>query len=269
MKKHILLIIILALLGVAVLSGCTSEEEKAAIKEFDTAVNALNVANTELGTLMTEAESLINTAEQPLDSSTLTALETSVSEAKTIKKDAPERPKKFEDIIQATEEINAVDYTEITNRLAETKTAYENSVKQLKQVTAPTETFVIERVQAVSGVTGVSAATEENDPNGQLGKQGGYTAQIYFAYDKVSASAVSGNSIIEKGTDGGGSIEVYNTVEDAEKRDTYLASFDGGIFASGSHKILGTMVVRTSSKLTASQQKELETNITNSLIELK
>lgn len=269
MKKYFILAMITAFLGIIVLTGCTSEEEKKAINDFDTAVNTLNVQNSELENLMADAESLIALAEQPLEESTLTSLESYVSKAKTIKKDVPERPKKLEEIIKATEEISAIDYNEITNDLTEAKTAYENSVKQLKQVTAPTEAFVIERVQSVSGVTGVSAATEDNDPNKQLGKQGGYTAQVYFAYNKVNASVLSGNSIIEKGTNAGGSIEVYNTVEEAQKREEYLASFDGGIFSSGSHKILGTMVVRTSDELSASQQKELETNLINSLIELK
>ena len=36
----------------------------------------------------------------------------------------------------------------------------------------------------------------------------------------------------------------------------YLAAFDGGIFASGSHTVVGTVLVRTSNELTASQQKK-------------
>ena len=59
------------------------------------------------------------------------------------------------------------------------------------------------------------------------------------------------------------------TIEEAENRNSYLSSFDGGIFASGSHNTLGTIVVRTSNELTASQQKELEAKLINSLIELK
>ena len=72
---------------------------------------------------------------------------------------------------------------------------------------------------------------------------------------------VLGDTVIEKGTDCGGSIEVYSTVEDANSRNDYLASYDGGIFASGSHIVVGTVLVRTSDKLTASQQKTMEDNI--------
>jgi hypothetical protein len=41
------------------------------------------------------------------------------------------------------------------------------------------------------------------------------------------------------------------------------------MFSSGSHSVVGTVVIRTSDKLTASQQKEMEKNIYNSLIEIK
>lgn len=34
-----------------------------------------------------------------------------------------------------------------------------------------------------------------------------------------------------------------------------LSGFDGSPFASGSHAVLGTVIVQTSDKLTASQQK--------------
>ena len=67
--------------------------------------------------------------------------------------------------------------------------------------------------------------------------------------------------MIDKGTDAGGQIEVYATPEDAVKRDTYLAAFDGSAFSSGSHVVIGTCVVRTSNELKASQQNELTANI--------
>ena len=72
----------------------------------------------------------------------------------------------------------------------------------------------------------------------------------------------------KKGTDAGGSIEVYANVEDATTRNEYLASFDGGIFASGSHTVVGTVLVRTSDELTASQQQTLEANIIAALTEI-
>lgn len=56
------------------------------------------------------------------------------------------------------------------------------------------------------------------------------------------------------GTDGGGCIEVYENVEDAESRNTYLSAFDTGALRSGSHIVLGTMVLRVSTQLSADKQ---------------
>lgn len=113
-------------------------------------------------------------------------------------------------------------------------------------------------------------AAHRNDPNGNLSKAGGYTACVYFSSDLVNQDEVYGDTVIDKGTDGGGAVEVYSSVEDANTRNDYLASFDGaGFLASGSHSVVGTVVIRTSDNLTATQQKEMEANIYNSLVELR
>ena len=111
----------------------------------------------------------------------------------------------------------------------------------------------------------IAAATEDNDPNGQLHKAGGYTSAVYFSHENVDQGSVYGSSLIDKGTDAGGQIEVYATPEDAAKRDTYLAAFDGSVLSSGSHTVIGTCVIRTSNELKASQQSELEANIISEL----
>lgn len=126
---------------------------------------------------------------------------------------------------------------------------------------APSEEYVISCLRKVPGILDIEAVTEDNDPNGQLNKASGYISQIYFSYRLVNQNNLYGNTIIEKGTSAGGSIEVYRNVDDATKRNKYLSNFDGGFLAAGSHCIVGTIVVRTSSELTASQQKLLENNI--------
>lgn len=117
----------------------------------------------------------------------------------------------------------------------------------------------------------MAAVTEDHDPNGNLNKSGGYTACIYFSESQVDRSKIYNDNgdIIEVGTDGGGCIEVYATPEEAEKRRDYLAGFDGSILANGSHSVVGTVLVRTSNYLTATQQIELESQIVDSLIELR
>ncbi|MBQ9721279.1 MAG: EbhA, partial [Oscillospiraceae bacterium] len=158
-------------------------------------------------------------------------------------------------------ELKQLSYADETVALTNVKADYETSVKIMEQITNPDEAFVIACLQQVEGITGYAAATEDNDPNGQLHKQGGYTSAVYFSYEKVNQNEAYGNTIIEKGTDCGGQIEVYATTEDAERRSEYLGSFDGTALSSGSHTVLGTILIRTSNLMTATQQKELEATL--------
>ena len=135
----------------------------------------------------------------------------------------------------------------------------------VKQITAPTAEWVAERLSNISSITGIQAVTEDFDPDQLLGKEGGYSACVYFAVSSIDASTVPGNTIVEKGTDAGGAIEVYATVEEAQSRCDYLSGFDGTILYSGSYAIVGTMVIRTSYKLDNSQQMALTRSITREL----
>jgi hypothetical protein len=123
--------------------------------------------------------------------------------------------------------------------------------------------LVEEAIKSIENIVSIEIVTEDNDPNGQLGKQGGYTGALFFRYSLVTG--VTEESAIEAGTDGGGAIEVYASVDDAQKRNEYLSVFDGTVFSSGSHTVLGTLVIRTSNELTASQQQTLESAIINAL----
>ena len=172
-------------------------------------------------------------------------------------------------IVIISSELNAVDYTAVLGELTDKQTSLEESVKRCALVTAPTEAYIIDCLKKVPNVIDIAAATEENDPNGQLNKQGGYTAHVYFSSDLIDQSEFEESSVIEKGTDCGGSIEVYSCVEDATKRNEYLSTFDGGVFASGSHTIVGTVLVRTSDKLTATKQKSMEASIISVLTYLE
>ena len=58
-------------------------------------------------------------------------------------------------------------------------------------------------------------------------------------------------------------------MEDAEKRRDYLATYDGTIYANGTHTVIGTVLVRTSNKLMATQQKELEQKVMDALTRLE
>lgn len=174
--------------------------------------------------------------------------------------------------------------TEATTALpAKTQGSLQDSVAKLIN---PSEEYVIECLQNVEQIETIEAVTEAHDPNGNLGKQGGYTAAIYFTISLIEvietdygyAALVndeknyisidengSVNSPVDLGTACGGQIEVYATVEDAQKRDRYLSTFDGGPLSNGSHYVYGSMVIRTSDYLWASQQQELTDEIVTAL----
>ena len=238
--------------------------------DFNSAVESVTAMNTELDSIITPAQALLDENKTPLEPTTLTNLQVAISSAKEAKRDTPDMPTETERIIAETETLNApLDYSEFITSLNNSKTALENSIKQLDQVTNPTGDFVILRLKEVSGIVDIQGVTEDNDPNGNLNKAGGYTSQTYFSSELINQADVYGDNLIDKGTSAGGSIEVYATVEDAEKRNTYLAGFDGSIFSSGSHEVIGTVIIRTSDELTASQQKDLSARIKEKLIELK
>lgn len=238
------------------------------IAVFEEAKSSLEDKNIELDKAVSDANSLVNGKNTALDESLRSSLETKISETKAVKLTAPTMAETVKDIDTQTTEMNTTDYSDVLKSLDESYTALNNSIKQYKLVNNPTESYVIRCLEKVEHVIGISAVTEDNDPNGHLGKTGGYTATVYFTCDWVNQSNVYGNTIIEKGTDGGGAIEVYANVEDAESRNSYLAGFDGGLLASGSHTVVGTCVIRTSDKLAASKQKELEAAVIETLIKL-
>lgn len=252
------------------ITGCESEEMKTAKEEYNKEVERINKEEKELNSKIDEGEELLATEDlTPLDEQTITDLENAVSTGKSAIVEIPEMPSEVDDIKQCIEEeLSVISYKQPLDDIQVKMDTLETSIKQFDQLTNPSEEFIIGRIQPIEGITGVAAATEDHDPNGNLNKAGGYTAQVYFSYSLVDQSTTFGDTLVDKGTDAGGSIEVYKTVEDAEKRDTYLSAFDGSVLASGSHKVVGTLVIRTSHTLTASQQAELEAKVIEALSRL-
>lgn len=237
----------------------------AAIENFNVAQGETEKRNYELDAAISAAESLVSTKPPALDETLLPKLESAISNAKAEKRDIPEMPNDADSINELVNELNSIDYSSVLSDIADTQTALEASAEQYELVNAPTEVYVIKCLRNVPHVIDISAVTEGNDPNGKLNKAGGYTAQIYFSSDLINQESILGTTVIEKGTDCGGSIEVYTNPEDANKRNEYLAAFDGSLFASGSHTVIGTVLIRTSNELTASDQKQLEDNIVMAL----
>lgn len=244
-----------------------------AVNAFDAAAAGLNDRNAELDAAVEGLQDLMGSGEDPLDEATLEAASAAIGEAQGTKQEVPAMPNETEEINSLAAEIEGMgDYASQLEALSTAQTNLQNSIDQLKQVTNPSEQFVIERLTGLPNITGVEAATEQNDPNGNLHKDGGYTSAVFFSSDLVDQSQVytdeTYTGIPSTGTDGGGCVEVYATVEDAEERNTYLSAFDGSVLRPGSHTVLGTCVIRTSDLLQASQQDAIEQSIIDSLTRL-
>lgn len=85
---------------------------------------------------------------------------------------------------------------------------------------------------------------------------------------EIDQEKIPGNSIVDKGTDCGGSIEIYESRKNAEERCSYLSEFENTILYSGSYAIVGTMVIRTSYLLNGNEQLKLTDEITKKLTEI-
>lgn len=276
MKKKKTLLGLIAAIAIIVIGICVwyfqvKKPHDLAETKFNAAVKEVEAKNTELTSAMNDAQKILDKKEAVYDNTTKEAFITALSDAKAAQRKIPDLPKKTADINAETKKLSEpLDYSSVINAISEKQTAYQNSVLQMKQITNPNEDFVIQRLKGIPNISGYQAVTEDHDPNGNLNKQGGYTSTVYFSTPLIDQSNVYGNDIVDKGTECGGALEVYASEEDAEKRDSYLASFDGaGMLNSGSHKVLGTIVIRTSTKLTATQQNKFTNNITNKLLELQ
>ena len=277
MKKGVKIAVAAVIVLVLVGAGCGwyflyEKPHSEAVAEFEAVAETVDAKNAELAAAVDSAQALIDEGGQPLEPTTVSDLQTSITTARAALREVPEMPSGTEDILAAADELGKpLDCSGQMSELDDKKKALEDSIAQMAQVTNPPEAFVVERLQAVPTITGMAAVTEDHDPNGNLNKSGGYTACVYFSESQVDRSKIYNDSgdIIEVGTDGGGCIEVYATAEEAEKRRAYLAGFDGSILANGSHSVVGTVLVRTSNYLTATQQGDLEKQIMDALIELR
>lgn len=240
-----------------------------AMSHYEDAKNSVISKNKELDETLDSAQDLIAQGAIALDDSLYTSLESEISDAKAIKKEIPDMPESATEIEAIAVELDSIDYSSEMESLLSTQTVLEESINQYALVDNPTEAYIVDCLKKVENIVDISAVTEDNDPNGNLNKAGGYTAQVYFSSDLINQGSVSGTTVIDKGTDCGGSIEVYANADDANKRNEYLATFDGTIFASGSHTVIGTVVVRTSNLLKASEQKTMEENIIKTFITLE
>lgn len=270
MRKQTYKILIIIFLLCPVLIGCKSDPKYEKAKElFDSQVSRIEKQMDDRDTEIKNAEELLKRDKIALDKSTETSLKNTIDSAKKIKIEIPDMPNEVEEIKKKTKELEAINITEEIEDLKNAQKLLKDSRKKYEMLLNPTNEFVEERLLRVDNIDKVKGVTEDNDPNGNLNKPGGYTAQVYFSSPLVNDEYGSfSGDVIEDGTAGGGSVEVYKTVSEAKKRNEYLSTFDGGFLSNGSHTVYGSIVIRVSDELTASQQKTLEEAILEALTEL-
>lgn len=126
-------------------------------------------------------------------------------------------------------------------------------------VTNPSVAYVVECLKNVPSIIGIEVDRENNGP--VVAGLRNSAGTVFFSSDLVDQGSVRGETVLKKGTDGGGSIDILSTVEEAVARDEYLATFDETFFEPGSHIVVGTLVVRISSELSEEDQVKLQTSI--------
>lgn len=101
----------------------------------------------------------------------------------------------------------------------------------------------------------VAAYTEENDPNKLLGRPGQYIGKANFRDRRAESDGAKGLDVSE-----GGSIEVFASEDDAEKRTAYVESIGKsgvGPFAEYDYR-RGQVLLRVAGNLTPKQARQYE-----------
>lgn len=137
---------------------------------------------------------------------------------------------------------------------------YDINETNIEFVTTPSQEYIVSVLSSNQYIDDIEPVTANNDPNGKLGKEGGYYSAVFFTSNMVNYDKKQ--TPIDNGTDGGGCVELYKTEEDAISREKTLAKFK----SSGGHVRLGTVIVRTSSLLNDQDQNTLEESICYALL---
>jgi len=138
---------------------------------------------------------------------------------------------------------------------------------EAKKLANVTEAQMVAALKATPGIGAVEACTEETDKNGNMNKQGGYIASIYFEINEIDQSDFSGKiGPIAKATECGGNIEIYNNATWMKQRNTYLSRFDGMAISPGCHNVFGNSIYRISNRLSATKQNAYLLQIIKSVV---
>ncbi len=271
------------------------------IRTYNSAVIAVKEKNAALEQVIAEAQGLLANPLPVLDSTLYADLTLALEQSSSMVEVPTTVPRTADQLQEKTAILTATDYSSIVANIdCYITTIFQNNL-QYELVNVPSETYVIVKLKSLPTVIDTAAVTERTDPEGSINTEHGYVSAVYFSsnlleepleqtpdlppkqheetipnglhkmewlepdtlptQEPLSVSELAGLQLIEQGVKAGGCIETFRTPEDAHMREDYLATLDGTKYDQGSHKIVGTVLIRTSSLLTQTQQKDLEQSI--------
>lgn len=144
------------------------------------------------------------------------------------------------------------------NLIEETNLADKNKVTESNYTVA----YVMECLKHVPSITAIEVDNTNHDEFSGLDS---CLASIFFSSSLVNQEEVYGETVLEKGTAGGGSIDVFLNNEDALDRNEYLSRYDNTILQAGTHVVVDSLVIRLSIELDEESHKELFDNIVDTI----
>lgn len=262
-------VLVVAICAIATVVTTNFADYQKAVDSYQRSAAALQERNEALDQAIASLQFLVSSGAQPLEIQLVTRAQELMGEARAAKDDIPPMPSTVDDIRVVTNKIRVSgNYAQLIKQLNEAEDALEDSIALRELVVDPTASNVIERLRTVPHIIAAEAVTPENDPNGLLNQPEGYSAMVYFSYSLIIQDKVYGEGVVGKGTSGGGSVEVYPTVEQAEARNDYISQFDGTDLAPGYHEVVGSIVVRISDRLTPERQQKLANEVVEALTTL-
>ena len=193
------------------------QEYNESIAPYNEAAAGIADANGKLQAVLDEAQAVLDKGEQAYEPDTLDELESAIQSASKAFIEVPVQIDPFEErsvpgsfsknelalaqheaetalgaVKEAKEKIPTVpevpDFTDEIESVRSAQKKYEDSVQKLANITAPSDSFVKERLERIETVVQAEAVTADHDPNGLLGTEGGYTGCVYFLDERIDRS---------------------------------------------------------------------------------
>ena len=268
-------------------------EYNAAIAPFNEAASGIADANNTLQGVLDAAQAVLDKGEKAYEPDTQDELESAVKKAGKAFAEVPVQIDPLEEqalpVSFSTKELelaqheaetalNAVgearekipdvpdvpDYKKELDAVRTAQKKYEDSVQKLANVTSPPDSFVMERVEKIKTVAAAEAVTADNDPNGLLGKNGGYIGCVYFLDERVDRDLLPQEAFAkehEKAAEDGDDAGSESSEEAAATAGTEESSSDDAADSTGAAES-GEEAAASAGTAESSEQAEAQAGTT-------